>query len=287
MATLMGEWVTQWRGWDIGSVVVVLALHCLALLAPFHFTTWPAFWVAVALYFVVGVSVNLSYHRQLSHRSFKLPKWLEYFFAYCGVLSFQRSPLEWVSIHRSHHQFTDTLKDPHSPVRGFWYSHIGWILDYRSRFESVCKLSRSLTSLKILLRISCIELCVCSPYHIVRNVTAEINAYMTMFLNFEILQYETRLKNVGDLKRQPFYRFLHYTYPLHAIGFGVFLYALGGFPFLGVRSVIFLHATFGINSICHTRGQQVWDTGDLSQNNWYCFIGICGLNAFLFNHIGN
>ncbi|XP_050136707.1 probable lipid desaturase ADS3.2, chloroplastic isoform X3 [Malus sylvestris] len=177
MASLMGEWVTQWRveflgrEWDIGSVVVVLALHCLALLAPFHFT-WPAFWVAVALYFVVGVSVNLSYHRQLSHRSFKLPKWLEYFFAYCGVLSFQRSPLEWVSIHRSHHQFTDTLKDPHSPVRGFWYSHIGWIFDYRSRFES------------------------------------------------------------------------------------------------GVRSVIFLHATFGINSICHTWGQQVWDTGDLSRNNW-------------------
>ncbi|TQE00122.1 hypothetical protein C1H46_014232 [Malus baccata] len=141
----MGEWVTQWRveflgrEWnfvDIGSVVVVLALHLLTLLAPFHFT-WPAFWVAVALYFVVGVSVNLSYHRQLSHRSFKLPKWLEYFFAYCGVLSFQRSPLEWVSIHRSHHQFTDTLKDPHSPVRGFWYSHIGWIFDFRSRFGKV------------------------------------------------------------------------------------------------------------------------------------------------------
>ncbi|CAN6708055.1 unnamed protein product [Malus baccata var. baccata] len=227
----MGEWVTQWRveflgrEWnvvDIGSVVVVLALHCLALLAPFHFT-WPAFWVAVALYLVVVVSVNLSYHRQLFHRSFKLPKWLEYFFAYCGVLSFQRSPLEWVSIHRSHHQFTDTLKVPHSPVRGFWYI---W---------SHC----------------CIKLCVCSSYHIIRNVIAEINAYMTMFLNFEILLYEARLKNVGDLKRQPFYRFLHYTYPLHAIGFG------------GARSVIFLHATFGINSICHTWGQQVWDTGDL------------------------
>ncbi|XP_008230048.1 PREDICTED: palmitoyl-monogalactosyldiacylglycerol delta-7 desaturase, chloroplastic-like [Prunus mume] len=224
----MGDWVTQWRveflgrEWnfvDIGSVVVVLSLHCLTLLAPFHFN-WPAFWAAVALYFVTGVSVNLSYHRQLSHRSFKLPKWLEYLFAYCAVLSFQRSPLEWVSIHRSHHQFTDTLKDPHSPVRGFWYSHMGWIFDYRSRFGS----------------------------------------------------YEARLKNVGDLKREPFYIFLHYTYPLHAIGFGVVLYAVGGLPFLvwglGVRSVVFLHATFGINSICHTWGQVVWDTGDLSRNNW-------------------
>ncbi|KAL6287300.1 hypothetical protein ACE6H2_011690 [Prunus campanulata] len=203
----MGDWVTQWRveflgrEWnfvDIGSVVVVLGLHCLTLLAPFHFN-WPAFWAAVALYFVTGVSVNLSYHRQLSHRSFKLPKWLEYLFAYCAVLSFQRSPLEWVSIHRSHHQFADTLKDPHSP-------------------------------------------------------------------------YEARLKNVGDLKREPFYIFLHYTHPLHAIGFGVVLYAVGGLPFLvwglGVRSVVFLHATFGINSICHTWGQVVWDTSDLSRNNW-------------------
>ncbi|KAL6140184.1 hypothetical protein ACLB2K_058485 [Fragaria x ananassa] len=36
----------------------------------------------------------------------------------------------------------------------------------------------------------------------------------------------------------------------------------------GVRTVLFLHATFALNSVCHTWGHQAWETGDLSTNNW-------------------
>ncbi|BFG26052.1 hypothetical protein CerSpe_123260 [Prunus speciosa] len=209
----------QWNFVDLATLAGLVYLHYLAVLAPFYFT-WPAFWSAVALYYISGVGVTLSFHRNLSHKSFKLPKWLEYFFAYCGVLSFQRSPLEWVSIHRAHHQYTDTWNDPHSPIGGLWFSHIGWALDYRTHLGS----------------------------------------------------YEARLKNVADLKSQAYFRFLHYTYPLHSIALGVLLYTIGGMPFLvwgmGVWTVLFLHAIFGINSICHTWGQEVWDTGDLSKNNW-------------------
>jgi hypothetical protein len=43
------------------------------------------------------LGITLSYHRQLSHRSFTTPKWLEYTLAYCGVLAVQGDPLEWVS----------------------------------------------------------------------------------------------------------------------------------------------------------------------------------------------
>ncbi|KAK8641765.1 hypothetical protein V6N13_011139 [Hibiscus sabdariffa] len=35
---------------------------------------------------VLGLGITLSYHRNLCHRSFKLPKWLEYMFAYSGAL---------------------------------------------------------------------------------------------------------------------------------------------------------------------------------------------------------
>ncbi|BBG99958.1 Fatty acid desaturase family protein [Prunus dulcis] len=115
------------RGKDYSSVVQ----HLTAV-----FFTWPAFLVGRGTLYISGVGVTLSFHRNLSHKSFKLPKWLEYLFAYCGVLSFQRSPLEWVSIHRAHHQYTDTWNDPHSPIRGLWFSHVGWALDYRTRFGS-------------------------------------------------------------------------------------------------------------------------------------------------------
>ena len=75
------------------------------------------------------LGITLSFHRQLSHRSFKTPKWLEYALAYCGVLAVQGDPIEWVSSHRYHHLHTDTPLDPHSPYEGFWWSHMGWLLN--------------------------------------------------------------------------------------------------------------------------------------------------------------
>lgn len=84
----------KWNSLDIGTAAIVLAMHLLCLFAPFQFN-WHAFWVAVALYVVTGLfGITLSFHRNLSHRSFRLPKWLEYFFAYCGVLALQ---VEFVS----------------------------------------------------------------------------------------------------------------------------------------------------------------------------------------------
>ncbi|KAL6284495.1 hypothetical protein ACE6H2_015424 [Prunus campanulata] len=85
----------QWNLFDIASLVVVLSLHLLALLAPVHFS-WGALWLAFALYVVTGLGVTLGFHRSLAHRSFKLRRWLEYFFVYCGVLTLQwpKGPLK-------------------------------------------------------------------------------------------------------------------------------------------------------------------------------------------------
>lgn len=45
-----------------------------------------------ASYFVTGcLGITLSFHRQLSHRAFATPKWVEYALAYCGVLAVQVS----------------------------------------------------------------------------------------------------------------------------------------------------------------------------------------------------
>ena len=45
-----------------------------------------------ATYFVTGcLGITLSFHRQLSHRAFATPKWVEYALAYCGVLAVQVS----------------------------------------------------------------------------------------------------------------------------------------------------------------------------------------------------
>jgi len=46
-----------------------------------------------------------------------------------GTLTAQNSILFWASGHRTHHQHVDDVDhDPYSAKRGFWYSHLGWML---------------------------------------------------------------------------------------------------------------------------------------------------------------
>ncbi|CAJ1326817.1 unnamed protein product [Effrenium voratum] len=119
----------RWSTEDLFQFVFVVAVHLGACAAPFFFT-WKAFGCFCAGYILTGMlGITLSYHRQLSHRAFVTPKWLEYFFAYCGALAVQGPPISWVSSHRHHHGNTDSQDDVHSPRDGFWWSHMGWLMD--------------------------------------------------------------------------------------------------------------------------------------------------------------
>ncbi|MGL5082144.1 MAG: acyl-CoA desaturase [Microcoleaceae cyanobacterium] len=104
-------------------------VHVMALLALFPaFFSWKAVGVAVFLHWVTGgLGITLGWHRLLTHRSFQTPKWLEYFLVFCGVLSSEGGVIDWVGLHRMHHQHSDQELDPHDSRKGFWWSHIGWI----------------------------------------------------------------------------------------------------------------------------------------------------------------
>jgi len=72
----------------------------------------------------------------LSHRSLKLPKWLERTLVTIGLPA--GTPVQWAGNHRYHHMHTDTALDPHSPIhRGFWYAHVGWYFSSRNIFLCV------------------------------------------------------------------------------------------------------------------------------------------------------
>jgi stearoyl-CoA desaturase (delta-9 desaturase) len=70
----------------------------------------------------------MGYHRLHTHRSYKVPVALEYFFAVCGTLALEGGPIFWAATHRLHHQRSDQPGDPHSPRDGAWWSHMGWII---------------------------------------------------------------------------------------------------------------------------------------------------------------
>ncbi len=105
------------------------AFHAIALLAPVFFS-WSALGVALLLHWLFGgIGICLGYHRLLSHRSFRVPKALEYLIALLGALAIEGGPIFWVGGHRQHHAFTEDVdKDPYSAKRGFWWSHWLWIM---------------------------------------------------------------------------------------------------------------------------------------------------------------
>jgi stearoyl-CoA desaturase (delta-9 desaturase) len=110
------------------TAVVMVIYHLLAVAALFFFT-WKGLAIAVVLWWVSGsLGIGIGYHRLLTHRGFRCPKWLEYTLALCGTLALEGGPIFWVGTHRIHHQFTDREGDPHSPRDGKWWSHMGWIL---------------------------------------------------------------------------------------------------------------------------------------------------------------
>ena len=109
--------------------IFMVIIHVGACLAPFYFT-WQALTAGIFLYWLTGsIGICLGYHRLLSHRGFKVNPTLEKIIATIGALAFEGGPLFWVSGHRQHHSFTEDIdKDPYSTTRGFFWSHMGWIL---------------------------------------------------------------------------------------------------------------------------------------------------------------
>jgi fatty-acid desaturase len=126
--------------WAIFTVLAVL--HAGAIAALFMFS-WKALAVTVILYWVaVGLGISMGYHRLHTHRSYKIPRALEYFFAFCGTLSLEGGPIFWVATHRIHHQYSDKPGDPHSPRDGAWWSHIGWLLVGESKHNNTKLMSK-------------------------------------------------------------------------------------------------------------------------------------------------
>src|SRR5262249_21524640 len=65
--------------------------------------------------------------RLLTHRSLKIPRWLEYLIVSGGYTCLMGSPIVWVGVHRLHHQKSDLEGDPHSPRDGFIHALVGWM----------------------------------------------------------------------------------------------------------------------------------------------------------------
>lgn len=126
--------------WDAIGIGWFVACHLIALAGFFTFS-WANFGAFLLMYFLTEcLGITLCFHRLMSHRTFKTYKWVERSLAVLGCLTIQRSPLEWVAHHRVHHAFSDQERDPHNSRRGFWWSHILWVVKRDERLDEYAAL---------------------------------------------------------------------------------------------------------------------------------------------------
>lgn len=107
--------------WHVGALYAVLFVmpHCSRLQL---LVLWFLLWV------VSGLGITAGAHRLWSHRCYKAKQPLRVFLMLCNSMAFEGSIFEWSRDHRVHHKGSDTTADPHNFERGFFFSHMGWVM---------------------------------------------------------------------------------------------------------------------------------------------------------------
>lgn len=118
----------------ITNILVFLITGLIALVATpiegiiYGFDGIEIFTCIFLIYFS-GMSITAGYHRLWSHKAYDANVVVRVILAIGGAMALQNSILHWSSDHRVHHRHVDENdKDPYSAKKGFWYSHIGWML---------------------------------------------------------------------------------------------------------------------------------------------------------------
>ncbi|WP_028022441.1 acyl-CoA desaturase [Enterovibrio calviensis] len=118
-----------WLNVIVFAVTFSVALIGTPIWAYYHGFDWAQIGMFVAMFTFAGMSITAGYHRLWSHKTYEAHPLLKGIFAIGGALALQNSILHWSSDHRVHHRHVDDNDtDPYSAKRGFWYSHIGWML---------------------------------------------------------------------------------------------------------------------------------------------------------------
>lgn len=84
-------------------------------------------WVVFAAYVsVLGTTVGA--HRLFTHKCFKANQPVRTALLAAFTMAGQNCLWVWTRDHRQHHKYSDTDGDPHNASRGFFFSHIGWLM---------------------------------------------------------------------------------------------------------------------------------------------------------------
>jgi stearoyl-CoA desaturase (Delta-9 desaturase) len=211
-----------------------LLMHVACLLVLWTGVSWVALFTCLALYVVRAIAVTAGYHRYFAHRTYKTSRFFQFVMALLGTSAAQQGPLWWAAHHRNHHKYSDTEMDVHSPLaRGFWYSHIGWILAPQNK-ETNYKLVPDLVRYP--------ELRFLNRFYVLPPVAL---AFALWSLGVMLNNYFPQMGTSG----------------FQLLVWGFFL-----------STVLLYHGTFSVNSLAHLIGRRRFQTKDDSRNSVFVAI---------------
>jgi stearoyl-CoA desaturase (delta-9 desaturase) len=174
------------------------------------------------------VGVEIGFHRFFAHRSFEAGPFVRGALALFGTIGFQGTATYWAAVHRRHHQLSDISGDPHTPNR----------------------------------------------YPGLRGL---LSAHMGWFLDPVLIS--TR-RYAPEIREDKAVRRISKGYIWYAMSGIIVPAAIGGlatFSLTGawtalvwgglVRIFLAQHATYLLNSVCHSIGTRAFATDDRSRNN--------------------
>lgn len=199
--------------------------------------------LAIGLFLVNVLGIEVGYHRLFSHKAFDAHPAVRGALAIAGALAAQGPVLYWASHHRHHHRFSDSSSDVHTPhgrgaglrgfLRGLLHAHVGWIFQpHRAAAGRYC---RDLLS---------------DP--LVRRIDARYTLWLALsFLGPAVVGLAVTGSWSGALRA----------------------WLWGG----AVRIFVVQQGTYGINSVCHLFGTRPFETNDRSTNNaWLAPLSLGG-----------
>jgi stearoyl-CoA desaturase (delta-9 desaturase) len=226
--------------WLYALPLATIHLGALAALWPALFS-WTGLVVCLLGVHFYGQAINIGYHRLLSHHSFRVPRWFEHLIVFIALGCMQDTPGRWVATHRYHHQYSDEVEDPHTPLVSFLWAHFGWLLVHNGATHQVATYQRYAS-----------------------DVLGD-GWYMKLEKH----------------KALPLLIYLVHAVAITLLGAAVGWFSSGGdwgqtLSGAGsllvwgvlVRTVLVWHITWSVNSLTHLFGYRNHDTTDNSRNNW-------------------
>jgi stearoyl-CoA desaturase (Delta-9 desaturase) len=108
------------------SLVAITVVPWYGITHGYHAAAWVWFTLFLG---ANGMAITCGYHRLFAHCTYEAHPILKVAYLVFGSMALQNSALNWAAGHRVHHRYIDDPeRDPYCARRGFWFSHIGWML---------------------------------------------------------------------------------------------------------------------------------------------------------------